>query len=146
MFKEALRIRVRSLVQNFVDMDIFFRKEKSRKQRVKFLIVFSKLKWSKLAQSCPTLCDPMDCSLPGSSIHGILQARTLEWVAMPSSRGSSRPRDQTQVAGIKPKLRADSLLLAPPGKPVFRDKLTFNSFPLNINLESQPKIKREITS
>ena len=44
MFKEALHIRVRSLVQNFVDMDIFFRKEKSRKQRVKFLIVFSKLK------------------------------------------------------------------------------------------------------
>ena len=40
-----------------------------------------------------TLCDPMDYSLPGSSIHGILQARILEWVALPSSRGSSRPRD-----------------------------------------------------
>ena len=40
------------------------------------------------AQSCPTLCNPMDCSPPGSSVHGILQARTLEWVAMPSSRGS----------------------------------------------------------
>ena len=38
-----------------------------------------------------TLCDPMECSLPGSSVHGILQARTLEWVALPSSRGSSRP-------------------------------------------------------
>ena len=43
------------------------------------------------AQSSPTLCDSMDCSLPGSSIHGILQTRILEWVAMPSSRGSSWP-------------------------------------------------------
>ena len=44
------------------------------------------------AQSCPTLCDPMDCSLPGSPVCGIFQARILEWVAMPSSRGSSPPR------------------------------------------------------
>ena len=40
---------------------------------------------AKLLQLCLTLCDPMDCSLPGSSVHGILQARILEWVAMPSS-------------------------------------------------------------
>ena len=53
-----------------------------------------------VAQSCPTLLDPMDCSPPGSSVHGILQARTLEWVAMPSSRGSSQPKDQTQVSQI----------------------------------------------
>ena len=46
-----------------------------------------------VAQSCLTLCGPMDCSLPGSSIHGSLQARILEWVDMPSSRGSSQPRD-----------------------------------------------------
>ena len=51
-----------------------------------------------VAQSCLTLRDPKDCSLPGSSVHGILQARILEWVAMPSSRGSSRPRDRTQVS------------------------------------------------
>ena len=51
-------------------------------------------------QSCLTLCDPMDCSLPGSSVHGILQARILEWIAMPSFRGSSWPRDQTQVSCI----------------------------------------------
>ena len=51
-------------------------------------------------QSCPTLCNPMDCSLPGSSVHRILQARILEWVAMPSSRGSSSPRDRTQVSCI----------------------------------------------
>ena len=44
---------------------------------------------TKLLQKCPTLCDLMDCSPPGSSVHGILQARILEWVAMPSSRGSS---------------------------------------------------------
>ena len=49
-------------------------------------------------QLCLTLCDPMDCSPPGSSVHGILQARILEWVAMPSSRGSSQPRDQTCVS------------------------------------------------
>ena len=45
-----------------------------------------------VTQSCPTLCDSMDCSSPGSSVHGILQARALEWVAFPFSRGSSRPR------------------------------------------------------
>jgi len=50
-----------------------------------------------VAQLCPTLCNPMDCSPSGSSVHGILQARILEWVAIPFSRGSSRPRDQTQV-------------------------------------------------
>ena len=44
-----------------------------------------------LLQSCPTLCDGMNCSLPSSSVHGILQARILLWIAMPSSRGSSRP-------------------------------------------------------
>ena len=48
---------------------------------------------AKSIQSCPTLCDPRDCSPPGSSVPGILQARIPEWVAMPSSRGSSRPRD-----------------------------------------------------
>ena len=50
---------------------------------------------SSVAKSCLTLCDPMDYSPPGSSVHGILQARTLERVAISSSRGSSRPRDRT---------------------------------------------------
>ena len=54
----------------------------------------------KLAQSCPTLCDPMNCSSPGSFVHGILQARILEWVAVPFSKGSSWPRGRTQVSGI----------------------------------------------
>ena len=52
---------------------------------------------SEVAQSYPTLCDPVDCSPPGSSICGILQARILEWVAISFSSGSSQPRDQTQV-------------------------------------------------
>ena len=51
-----------------------------------------------VAQSCLTLCDPIDCSPPGSSVHGILQARILECVAMPSSRGSSQRRDQTCIS------------------------------------------------
>ena len=55
---------------------------------------------SEVAQSCPTLCDPMDCSPPGSSVHGILQARILKWVAISFSRGSSWPRDRTQVSHI----------------------------------------------
>ena len=46
-----------------------------------------------VAQSCPTLCDPMDCSLPGPSVHEIFQARILEWVAISFSRGSSQPGD-----------------------------------------------------
>ena len=57
-----------------------------------------------VAQLCLTLCDPMDCSLPGSSVHGILQARILEWVAISFSRGSSRPRDWTQVSRIAGRL------------------------------------------
>ena len=51
-----------------------------------------------VAQLCPTLCNPMDCSPPGSSVHGILQARILEWVAIPFFRGSSQPRDRTRVS------------------------------------------------
>ena len=51
----------------------------------------------KVTQLCPTLCGPMDCSLPGSSVHGILQARILEQIAIPFSRGSSWPKDQTQT-------------------------------------------------
>ena len=55
---------------------------------------------AKLLQSCLTFCDPVNCSLPGSSVHGILQARLLEWVAVLSSWGSSRPRDRTCISCI----------------------------------------------
>ena len=66
----------------------------------------------KSLQSCLTLCNPMDCSLPGSSVHGILKARILERVTMPSSKDPTNP-------GIKPRspaLQADCLLSEPPGK------------------------------
>ena len=57
-----------------------------------------KSEWVAATLSCLTLCDPMDCSLPGSSVHGIFQAGTLEWVAMPFSRGSSQPTDWSQFS------------------------------------------------
>ena len=69
--------------------------------------------WAKLLQLCPTLCDPMDHSPPGSSVHGILQARILEWVAMPSSGYLRHP-------GIEPRspaLQVASLPAEPPEKP-----------------------------
>ena len=66
------------------------------------------------AQSCPTLFDPMDCSPPGYSVHGILQARILRWVAMPFSRGSSQPKYQTR----SPALQANFFTAEPLGKPI----------------------------
>ena len=54
----------------------------------------------EVAQLCPTLCDPMDCNLLGFSVHGILQARILEWIAISFSKRSSRPRDRTRVSRI----------------------------------------------
>ena len=77
-------------------------------------------KWSvcacaKLLQSCSTLSDPKDCILPGSSVHEILQAGILEWVAMLSSRGSSQPRDWTCVWCLQ-HWQAGSLPPVPPGK------------------------------
>ena len=65
-----------------------------------FPIIWPLLKWSEVAQSCLTLCNPMDCSLPGSSVHGIFQARILEWAAISFSRGTSQPRDRTRVSSI----------------------------------------------
>ena len=69
----------------------------SLEQRCSYFKYSSIKKESKVTQSCLTVCDPMDCSLPGSSIHGIFQARVLKWVAVSFSRGSSRSRDWTQV-------------------------------------------------
>ena len=62
--------------------------------------IFRWLPCLEVAQSCPALCDPVDCNLPDSSIHGILQARILEWVAISFSRGSSQPRDWTRVSRL----------------------------------------------
>ena len=63
----------------------------------------------RFTQLCLTLCNPSDCSPPGSSVHGILQARILEWVVIPFSRESSQTRDQTR----SPTMQADSLLSEP---------------------------------
>ena len=64
--------------------------------KIKMILFFNHL--YLIYQSCPTLCDPVDCSPPGSSVHRILQARILEWVAISFSRGSSWPRDWTRVS------------------------------------------------
>ena len=83
-----------------------------------------------VTQSHPTLCDPMDCSPPGFSVLWILQARILEWVAMPSNRGSSDP-------GIKPRspaLKADCLQSELPGKP-------FNKWCLENQLSTCKRMK-----
>ena len=66
--------------------------------RYVFFFIHGIMRWCLHEQSCPPLCDPMDGSPPGSSVHGISQARRLEWVAISFSRGSSSPRDQTRDA------------------------------------------------
>ena len=72
----------------------------ARQGPLSMVILQARILESEVAQSCLTLCDPVDCSPPGSSIHEILQARILEWVAISFSRGSSQPRDRTQVFRI----------------------------------------------
>ena len=72
----------------------------------------------KLLQLCPTLCNPMDHSPPGFSVKGILQGWILEWVAMPFSRGSSIPMNQTHISLSPLHWQAGSLPLAPSGKPI----------------------------
>ena len=67
--------------------------------------------------SCLTLCNSMDCSLPGSSLHGIFKARILEWVAISYSRGSSQPSDRTRLLRVYPTLAGGFFTIAPPGKP-----------------------------
>ena len=63
-------------------------------------LLLASLPARSVVQSCPALCDPMDCSSPGSSVRGILQIRKLEWVAIPSSRRSSQPKDWTSISCI----------------------------------------------
>ena len=72
-------------------------KKAQRKDRIQSIAAAAA---AKSLQSCPTLCDPMACSLLGSSVHGIFQAIVLEWIVISFSRGSSQPRDQTQVSRI----------------------------------------------
>ena len=86
---------------------------------------------SEIAQSCPILWDPIDCSLPGSSIHRIFQARVLEWVAISFSRGSSRPKEQSRVCYIYLYWQAGSLPLGPPGKPKLIGWTRWNCLPFS---------------
>ena len=72
-----------------------------------------------VAQSCLTLCNPMDCSPPGSSARGILQARILEWVAISFSRRSSWPRDRTHVSYVSC-IAGGFFTAEPPGKPLWK--------------------------
>ena len=73
---------------------LFLKGEKNKNENFPYLST-NRVEVVKVTQSCPTLCDPMDYI-----VHGILQARILEWVAFPLSRGSSQPRDQTQVTRV----------------------------------------------
>ena len=70
-----------------------------------------------VAQSCLTLCNTMDISLPGSSVHGIFSARIREWVAISSSRGSSQPRDRTCIYWVT-RIAGGVLMAEPAGKPL----------------------------
>ena len=97
----------------------------SKKKVKREKLSWSKWKWKAayqipccclVVQLCLTPCDPLDCSPPGSSVHGILQARILKWVAMPSSRASSPPSDQTSSPASSA-LQADSSPLSHPGSP-----------------------------
>ena len=77
-----------------------------------------------VTQSCLTPCDPMDCSLPGSSVHGIFQARRLEWVAFPSPGDLPDP----VIEPGSPGLQGDSLLSEPLGKPLLWYLCFFSAF------------------
>ena len=83
--------------QYFVDTEGYFSITKYHFEYTKTCTVYIE---SEVTQTCPTLCNPVDCSPPGSSVHGILQARILEWVAISFSRGSSQPSEWTQFSRI----------------------------------------------
>ena len=77
----------------------------------------TEVKWSEVTQLCPTLCDPMDCSLLRSSIHGTFQTRVLEWVAISFSRGSSPPKNRNCLF-LSPSLADGFFTTVSPGKPL----------------------------
>ena len=100
-----------------------------------------------VTRSCPTLCNPVDCSPPGSSVHGILQARILEWSTIPFSRGSSQPRDQTCVSGIAgefftlpPNLRSDLKSASRCSVGYFTEHNTFIIFPVEGSVQAAIRV------
>ena len=123
LISHTLKVMLRILqarLQQYVncelpDVQAGFRKGRATRDQIAnihcFLVLFF---WNVLvAQSCQTLCNPKDCSLPVSSVCGISQARILQWVAISFSRGSSQPRDQTQVSYIAGR----HFTVRAPGKP-----------------------------
>ena len=84
----------------WIDLKIIIPSELSQIDKDKYHLISLMGMHAKSLQSCPTLCDPVDYSPPGSSVHGTLQARILTWVAMPSFRGSSQPRDWTHISYV----------------------------------------------
>ena len=96
--------------------------------------------WVLVTQSCPTLCNPMDCSPPGSSVHGILQARILEWVAIPFSRGPSQHKDWTLVFCIAGRF----LTVCIAGKPIDKPKTQANDVPIEVWAEKDQEVLASI--
>ena len=84
---------------SWVLIEVLFGRWAAR-EPVWFMLPLRAVLWNLIAQSCLALCNRKDCSSPASSVNGVLQARILEWVAMPCSRGSSQPRDGIQVSRI----------------------------------------------
>ena len=82
--------KISSFAVMWMDLDSVIQTEINQKNKYGMCV--------KLIQSCPSVCDPVDCSPPGSSVHGTLQARILKWVTMPLSRGSSWPRDRSCIS------------------------------------------------
>ena len=94
------QFKIRTMEQHFLCMKMCWKKKVNAVLRTGIIscLMFSRTRESEVAQSCLTLCDPMDWGPPGSSLHGILQTRILECVAISFSRGSSWPRDHTLVS------------------------------------------------
>ena len=108
---QVIKVKINSHKPNWEYINLIW----CQKRTFYLRVFFAKNDWFCVcAQSCPTFCDPMEYSLPGSSVHGILQARILVWIAISFSRESSWPRDWAQVPCVF--WQVDSLPLAPPGK------------------------------
>ena len=114
---QPLMPRMLNLIESMKTYKIFCKKKKKKKifSNYHFFIIGACM-YEKLLQLCLPLCGPMEHSLPGSSVHGILQARRVEWVATPYSRGSSQTGDQTSVF-CNSCTAGGFFTTEPPGKP-----------------------------
>ena len=103
-------------------------------KRLKIISIYG----AKSLQSCPTLCSPTDYSLPGSSVHGILQARILEWVTVSSTRGSSQPSDWTLVSCIEGRFFTDWAMEFPSGSD--GEEFACNEDPLEVGMATYSSV------